>query len=201
MSSLFSPKSLSLAKILPSRSVGRSAIPTRASGGKIWEIRSKMGWHGMPPKQHCSVARVWSLAAKPLWLEGTRRLTDWASRNERRSPHDACRIEVLNMSFQNFWLLFLLILIKMNLWIPKLKSSTDSHPFLIVSSSKNQLFIPNPNNAIIYNLWLVTTSVVKIWCENSNFVPFRWLLELISWYLRRLSMNDFKIDVAVLVLL
>ena len=57
---------------------------------------------------------------------GRRRLTkisDWNSQ-------EAWGIKVLKMSSQDFWLLFLLILIKMNLWIPKRKKSTDSHPFL-----------------------------------------------------------------------
>ena len=42
----------------------------------------------------------------------------------------AWRIKVLVWGFQDFWLLFPLILIKMNLWIPKRKKSTDRHTFL-----------------------------------------------------------------------
>ena len=63
-------------------------------------------------------------------------------------PQDAWRIKVLKMSFQNFWLLFLLILIKINQWILKFESSSDIHPLPIEWSSRNQLFIHNVNYAI-----------------------------------------------------
>ena len=119
--------------------------------------------------------------------------------NKDEQAQDAWRIKVLKMSFQNFWLLFLFILIKMNLYVLKLKSSTDIHPFLTVSSNKNQLFIHNSNYTSDYILWLVTSSVWKRWHKISDFVSFRWFLELIFRYLRRLSMNDFNIDVIPLV--
>ena len=68
-----------------------------------------------------------------------------------------------------------------------------------MSSNKNYLFVLGTKYFKNFICSLVSPSILMGKNKNLIFVLFRWFSELISWYLRRLSMNYFLIGIYRLV--
>ena len=75
------------------------------------------------------------------------------------------------------------------------KLSTEGHPFFIVSSNKNQLFIHFVKFMKSYIFKLLGASRFLVIYENLYFIIFRWFLKLFSIYLLKPSVYDFLIGI------
>ena len=106
-----------------------------------------------------------------------------------RKTQEAWRIKVLKMSFQDFWFWFLFLWTKTDLKIQIRKKFIDSLLRYQEISSKKTLNKTKFSKNFIFRL--VPAFILMGKNKNLFFVLFRGFSELISWYLRRLSMNFF----------